>query len=150
MASNKGSRLLDLPAELRLKIYERFFEDYKVRLPHYGRTRLSAPSLLLASKQVSHEAVDIYYAAATFVYVYPGHHTISDALSHLPRFRWPHVEHIAVDCTESCKRFFGTASAVELAEFHEGVCALYQGKIESIGARKAVVRMECEGSMMGF
>ena len=148
MASNEYSRLLDLPAELRVKIYEHVFEDCRIRLPCRNRTRLSAPAILLVNKQVYEEAVDIYYASATFTYVHPGQDIISEALSHLPRARWADLGHIAVDCLESRMTVYGTElTAEQHANFHERLCARLQRQVERLGARKAVVRMEFCGTV---
>lgn len=59
--SSKPFHLLDLPAELRNRIYESTLSEMEVEFP-----QPQPPGLLLVSKQVYTEAISIYYAESVF------------------------------------------------------------------------------------
>lgn len=96
------SRLLNLPAELRLKIYEYVFEGHIIsireRNGRFGKP--SPPSLLPTCKQIYTEAVDIFYACATFSFNY--YEVTRTALSLLPSSRRKMVQGLQLDETPWC------------------------------------------------
>lgn len=65
-STQQRSHLLDLPTELRLSIYSHYFQGSK-QCMHCPASHPRNPStLLLTSKQISHEAKEFYYKHCTF------------------------------------------------------------------------------------
>lgn len=66
----QDSPLLALPAEIRISIYEMAFEGAVIKVDFKDRPS-KVPGLLVTCRQIYHEAIDLYYAAATIYSVCP-------------------------------------------------------------------------------
>ena len=66
MEGEKPFRFLDLPAELRINIYEPVFANKTEFVDRKRHIQITAPKLLLASKQIYKEATKIFYGATAF------------------------------------------------------------------------------------
>ena len=103
-------RLFDLPPELRLIIYEKYFEGHAVEVRAYKDTilytakpkKLQPPSLLLVSKAVSKEAMDVYWSTTRIVIDKDTDlELVAGAL--MPRQRWVDISAVELLVEHSAK-----------------------------------------------
>lgn len=81
--ANQATSFMSLPAELRNEIYEMAFTDHIVAITAaddweriesplgircYKRPYSTAPGILLANKQIHHEAITYYYRHSMFAF----------------------------------------------------------------------------------
>lgn len=81
--ANQATSFMSLPAELRNEIYEMAFTDHIVAITaaddweriesplgirYYKRPYSTAPGILLANKQIHHEAITYYYRHSLFTF----------------------------------------------------------------------------------
>ena len=124
MSMPQQSRLLSLPAELRLLIYETTFEghilDFRCDVNKIGSyNKLPPPGLLVTCKQLYAEAIDIFYTSATLgLSRYPPLYRI---LAQIPQSRWHAIKGVELDVTQSCAAGELEGSSVEGSRFHEDV-----------------------------
>lgn len=105
MALDIPSRLLALPPEIRLNIYEHVFEGSIINyetLPSTRRGLASPPPLLLVSRHIYTEALDTYWSA-TSVIIASYAATIKGISSLIPRARLAGIRRLDVDVSEACE-----------------------------------------------
>ncbi|KAK3721093.1 hypothetical protein LTR37_003383 [Vermiconidia calcicola] len=64
MATERQTSFLDLPREIRNKIYDHVFEDSTIKLQSKNRTE--PPAILLTCMQIYTKAISPFYRCATF------------------------------------------------------------------------------------
>lgn len=142
MTAVQRCRSLELPAELRVQIYEYTFEGCEiiVRADTKGRiVKPPAPALLKVNKQIYNEAVDISYASVTITCAMVNKISFWQIGPLLPSSRWSDIKHVTLVCASPCWR---EDEEVAHAEFHHGLHGCMIDHLEYLGAKKAAVGLE--------
>ncbi|KAK3721091.1 hypothetical protein LTR37_003381 [Vermiconidia calcicola] len=83
-ATQEHFRLMAMPPELRLRIYELVFETTSIHIfTRKSSRRDQLPPLLLSNKQIYHEAIMTHYQTTEFVFCYP--FTVAERYARIPQ-----------------------------------------------------------------